>query len=50
MLAAVAVRTPLGDVLVKDARKPQYIDLAVAAVLANEVRRLHVPRTPKVIY
>ena len=44
MLAAVAVMTPLGDVLVKDARKPQHIDLAIAAVLANEVRRLHEPR------
>lgn len=50
MLAAIAVRTPLGDVLVKDARKPQRIDAAVAAVLANEVRRLTEPRKPKTIY
>jgi phage terminase large subunit-like protein len=39
ILSAVAKVTPAGDVIVKDARHPQYIDLAVAAILAREGAR-----------
>lgn len=35
MLAAIAKRTQAGDVLVKDARKRQQIDLAIGAILAK---------------
>jgi len=42
ILAAVAKRTQAGDVTVKDARHPQPIDIAVAAVLAHEAG----PSTP----
>jgi len=39
VLAAVAKRTAAGDVIVKDARHPQPIDIAVAAILAHEAGR-----------
>ena len=39
ILAAVAKRTQAGDVIVKDARHPQPIDIAVAAILAHEAGR-----------
>ena len=43
MLSAIARRTPIGDVIVKDARRPQRIDLAVASILALEAARTFVP-------
>jgi phage terminase large subunit-like protein len=47
MLAAVAKQTAQGDVIQKDARKPQKIDLAVAAILAHEAARLTpIPEPP----
>jgi phage terminase large subunit-like protein len=36
MLSCVAERTPMGDVVRKDARHPMLIDLAVASILAVE--------------
>lgn len=50
LLSAVAKRTAGGDVLIKDARRPQHIDLAVAAVLAHEAARLYEPAPVPVIY
>lgn len=49
MLAAVAKRTADGDVIVKDARRPQRIDLAVAAIIAHEAERLSPPRLQMVV-
>lgn len=40
VLAAVAKLTQAGEVIVKDARHPQPIDLAIAAILAHEAGRL----------
>jgi phage terminase large subunit-like protein len=39
VISAIAKQTPVGDVIVKDARKPQWIDLAIAAILAREAAR-----------
>ena len=39
VLSAVAKQTPVGDVIVKDARKPQFIDIAIAAILSKEAAR-----------
>ena len=39
ILSAVAKQTPVGDVIVKDARKPQHIDAAVSVILAKEGAR-----------
>lgn len=50
VLAAVAVRTQAGDVLAKDARRPQKIDLAVAAILAHEAARtIEEPARPELL-
>lgn len=43
VLSAVARHTSAGDVIQKDARNPQKIDLAVAAILAYEAGRLAPP-------
>jgi phage terminase large subunit-like protein len=40
VISAIAKPTPSGDVLIKDARHPQHIDLAIAAILAHEAGRL----------
>jgi hypothetical protein len=44
----VAKQTPVGDVITKDARRPQYIDLAVASILAKEAARTVEVMTPAV--
>ena len=43
VLSAVARTTGAGDVIQKDARRPQKIDLAVAAILAYEAGRIVPP-------
>lgn len=48
ILSAVARQTAHGDVIQKDARKPQKIDLAVAAILAHEAART-APPPPQVV-
>lgn len=49
-LAAVAKRTAVGDVIVKDARRPQQHDLLTAAILAHEAMRTVVPEPEPGIY
>jgi phage terminase large subunit-like protein len=49
-LVAVAKQTPLGSVITKDARHPQYIDALVAAILAYEAARTLAPRPEYAIY
>jgi phage terminase large subunit-like protein len=39
VLNAVARRTPAGDVIARDARRPRDTDLAIAAILAHEASR-----------
>ena len=49
-LAAVAKRTAVGEVIVKDARRPQQHDALTAAILAHEARRTAVPDVVPAIY
>lgn len=50
MLNAVARRTAAGDVIARDARRPQDTDLAVAAILAYEAGRTWTPIIVPTIY
>lgn len=50
VLNAVAKRTAAGDVIARDARRPQDTDLAVAAILAHEAGRQWIEPPVPVIY
>jgi uncharacterized protein YfaA (DUF2138 family) len=50
ILSAVARRTPVGDVISKDARLPVHIDAAVSAILAHEAARQVLPPVPVAIW